>query len=330
MGAFDEINNLPISSAAYNSWANGWVFGADSSGETCGAMPFRRGTGKYSERCLRGEDWAYLCSLCSYYRGIPSASVWSGIASAIPSTPTFPTSLLRRSQSEMYDWLKAVETASCFGEDFDMSNSAVEVVESDIYAEAANHLTELVQIESSPVSQTGELSLSLSRMKTFFKDVKKLKCTVTDNVGYTWGGSGGRNDIYEYYKASSSSPAEIRTRDMISAYMTSPVSSQKVGSDCMALIPVQLYESSGGVSKNAYALVAAGGKFQITNSAQNPATMSATINISGQSIASLAADATGINLTPSPISTYPGEAAVSLHGTVLTAIWPKWLIDYDE
>ena len=42
----------------------GWKFGLpatlSSTSNTCGAMPFRDGTGLCSPNCLRGEDWVYM------------------------------------------------------------------------------------------------------------------------------------------------------------------------------------------------------------------------------------------------------------------------------
>ena len=41
-----------------------WKFGLpatpSSTSNTCGALPFRNGTGLCSPNCLRGEDWVYM------------------------------------------------------------------------------------------------------------------------------------------------------------------------------------------------------------------------------------------------------------------------------
>ena len=45
-----------------------WAFGLPSEGQlssaTCGAMPFRNGTGLASPNCIRGEDWIFMQNWC--------------------------------------------------------------------------------------------------------------------------------------------------------------------------------------------------------------------------------------------------------------------------
>ena len=58
-----------------------WAFGLPSEGQlsspTCGALPFRNGTGLCSPNCLRGEDWVFMTNWSYDRQKWPSWYVFS-------------------------------------------------------------------------------------------------------------------------------------------------------------------------------------------------------------------------------------------------------------
>ena len=330
MGAFDQINNLPVSSAAYYDWINGWVFGADSNANSCGAMPFRHGTGIYSDRCLRGEDWAFLQNVCLFFGDLPSGQVF-GLSAA--TFPQLTTSVEGSHARSMYDFLHLVETTGCYGDGYSIAdNSAVEIVQPSVWVlpEAADYLLNPVHMASLPLPASGDVDLSLTRMQTFFSDAKKMECTVA-NVNYDY--AAGGDPLYYYRHEYGSSPT-TNTNNILSAWKNTPYipSTQKVSMDCMLLVPVSVSVSDGsGSHDEKYALVAVGGVQTMTNSAASPHVLTATYSpaVSGQTIAELASSATGLNITPSPTESHQlAYASVQVYGFNLAVVWPKWLRDY--
>lgn len=74
-----------------------WAFGLPSEGQlsspTCGAMPFRKGTGLCSPNCIRGEDWVFMDNWCYDRAQFPSWiifndwSSWDGTKDVIRKAP---------------------------------------------------------------------------------------------------------------------------------------------------------------------------------------------------------------------------------------------------
>lgn len=84
MSDFTRPRDLPTSSSEYSSWRNGWIFGLPTGGDLssaeCGAMPFRYSS-KFqntvnAQKCLRGEDWAFLNTVTIETRNLASVMLW--------------------------------------------------------------------------------------------------------------------------------------------------------------------------------------------------------------------------------------------------------------
>ncbi len=58
---------------------HGWKFGLpatpSSTSNTCGALPFRSGTGLCSPYCLRGEDWVFMAEWAGDRYNLPNIQV---------------------------------------------------------------------------------------------------------------------------------------------------------------------------------------------------------------------------------------------------------------
>lgn len=82
MSDFDTTRDLPNNPDAYDNWYSDWIFGLPDgtlTSDECGAMPFRYGKGLNTvnaERCLRGEDWAFLQSVANQTCLLPSIALW--------------------------------------------------------------------------------------------------------------------------------------------------------------------------------------------------------------------------------------------------------------
>lgn len=110
MSDFNAPRDLPNAADAYDTWMSNWVFGNGNG--SCGAMPMRSGTGVYAKKCIRGEDWAFLHTLTNRIRNLPSYNLWPSYSPPVPAA----TSQIEKSQLQaMYNFLKATESAQCFG-----------------------------------------------------------------------------------------------------------------------------------------------------------------------------------------------------------------------
>ena len=113
MSDFNTVRDLPNNQDAYFNWRNGWIFGLPDSdhpqSEECGAMPFRYGKPQNTvnaQKCLRGEDWAFLNSFCTMYKNLPSSTIWPRNDPAVPQLVQSPA---RLEIQRMYDYLKHFE-----------------------------------------------------------------------------------------------------------------------------------------------------------------------------------------------------------------------------
>lgn len=114
-----SASNFPTSPDAYRYWDNRLVFGLPAEGQlsspTCGALPFRSGTGLCSPNCIRGEDWAFLYSLAVDMSYLATTWVWPDY-SASTGSPNF-NRVNADNHNGMVAFLKATQQASCFGTD---------------------------------------------------------------------------------------------------------------------------------------------------------------------------------------------------------------------
>lgn len=123
-----SASNFPTSPDAYRYWDNRLVFGLPAEGQlsspTCGALPFRKGTGRCSPNCIRGEDWAFLYSLAVDMSYLPTTYVWSDYYTS-PGYPNF-NRVNTSNHNGIVGFLKATQQASCFGDDVSIDEGDAE------------------------------------------------------------------------------------------------------------------------------------------------------------------------------------------------------------
>ena len=71
-----------------------WIFGLPNDGQvssaTCGALPFRNGTGVRAKKCLRGEDWEFMQNWCLDRSALPGMGVFPdfhGVQNVVTTGP---------------------------------------------------------------------------------------------------------------------------------------------------------------------------------------------------------------------------------------------------
>ena len=177
----------------------GWKFGLpatpSSTSNTCGAMPFRGGTGLCSPNCLRGEDWVYMGEWASDRYKFPNSNAiepamyltgYSGVVSTSPS---------REQLTGMYHNLTELKTV--YGQDFNLEDQEVQY--SDIPDVLLASLDRNYSLVSTQPPATGNIPLERQRIQNFFTDMAKMKCTYAW-AGHDASGSHMSKELYNWSK----------------------------------------------------------------------------------------------------------------------------------
>ena len=331
MSDFNTVRDLPNNQDAYFNWRNGWIFGLPDSdhpqSEECGAMPFRYGKPQNTvnaQKCLRGEDWAFLNSFCTMYKNLPSSTIWPRNDPAVPQLVQSPA---RLEIQRMYDYLKHFEQMRCWGSGILLEKNSGVICSSqaDIYTKLAAQIYEPMVVQSSAPLATQPLSMQ--QMKDFFRDTQKFQCTITD-AGYQFTNGSRTVWMYDEYVPEAHMPVEIETSDIIQVHVVNSfgVATQKIRMIGQAIMGVDVDVDQGGESHQYYAAVTAGNTFEMTTSQATPYQMSATVNITGQQIAN-AVGSLGINVRPAAVGGYNSGCRIRPRWR-FCVVWPKWLISY--
>lgn len=331
MSDFNIIRNLPNNYDAYDNWISGWIFGVPTDEDPlikeCGAMPFRYGKPQNSvnaQKCLRGEDWAFLNSFCSHYKNLPSSTLWPR---QDPSVPQLVRSPMRLEIQRMYDYLKGFEQVGCWGSGILLEKNSGVICSSqaDINTRLAAQIDEPMVIQSSAPLATQPLSMQ--QMKDFFRDTQKFECTIAE-AGYQFTNGSRTVWMYDEYVPEAHMPVEIETSDIseVSLVNSFGVATQKIRMIGQVIMGVDVDVDQGGEDYEYYAVVTVGDTFEMTNSQTTPYRMSATVNITGQQIANVVGSL-GINVRPAAIGGYNSGCRIRPRWRYCV-VWPKWLISY--
>lgn len=270
MSDFDTARDLPNNYDAYSNWINGWIFGLPDDdhpqSDECGAMPFRYGKPQNSvnaQKCLRGEDWAFLNSFCNSYQNMPSPLCWSRSNYSVPQLNSTPYKL---EVERMYDYLSSFEQARCWGTGIKLSaGTGYRCTEDTIYSTVADQLSGHMHIQSSPPLATQPLSMN--QMKDFFRDTQKFRCTIAD-AGYRFTNGSRTVWMWDDYVPEAHMPPEIETSDISSVYFAQSYGprTQKVRAIGQAIMGVEVQVDQNGDYNEYFAVVVVGEPFEMTTS----------------------------------------------------------------
>ena len=155
-----------------NFSSRGWTFGLPNDPYTCGAMPFRKGAGLASPNCPRGEDWVFMAEWASTRFQIPDPAAFEPAKYLFGPYDVLYDYPSRSQLTNMYHNLDALKTV--WGSDFSLSDQQVSYDDVDDVLLGSLDMSYQLTSQQPP---SGVLQLESSRVRNFFTDMAKMKCT---------------------------------------------------------------------------------------------------------------------------------------------------------
>lgn len=311
-----------------------WAFGLPSEGQlsspTCGALPFRNGTGLASPNCIRGEDWVFMDNWSSDRQRWVSTYVFNDwyfwTRDVIAKGPTL------EQLSNMYTNLSGLSVV--YGSDFQFSDQIVP--NNDSYRAAERILSSSLTPMQSLVSQmpplTGNVPLELSRINNYFTDMPKFKCTITE-ASHDPPGHHMQKELYYYGTDYEGEVTEdeyfISSMNLPNYYyVPDPPDYRPIETEAQFIGLFYIYtgNSRDGMVDEGWALLKLGDKMTLTQNQNRNVDyqFSTNVHYGGSSLAHEVAEVCGVQLPPQRPTGERAYATMSMM-YLYAVVWPKYL-----
>ena len=312
-------------------YGNSWVFGLpatpQSTSNTCGAMPFRSGTGLCSPNCLRGEDWVFMAEWANDRRNLMSWAIpdWGYIP--------WPSNVIERQPklsqlSNMYENLTNLKNA--YGTDFSVEDQQVQY--NDVETILVNGLDRSYSLTSQQPPSSGNVPLQKQRIANFFTDMAKMKCTIGQASHGTPGTRMGK-ELYWYSHNDGQEPDDYEASlDYLRLSGFSYWGDRPVQFDAQFVGLFYAHEvirnnyGQATTNRDGYALMNLGSKTTITQdfNAERGMQFAIPFDYGGAGAADDVAGILGMESNPSPPK--DGDSFFEMYIDYLyVVIWPKYL-----
>lgn len=312
-----------------------WVFGLPAEGQissaTCGAMPFRHGTGLASPNCIRGEDWIFMHNWVvdrnkfPVWYMFPDFYGWQGVIYKQPRLEQL---------SAMYSNLSSL--ADVWGTSFSFSNQQCSYDAAESILKSGLQILGHGSLESTMPPLTGNVPLSRSRIETYFKDMRKFKCTFTQ-ADHDSPGTHMQQEIY-YYSCDkrSEGPADVYEQEYYlssmnvnAGYYVADENQRPLQLDAMfiGLFYASMRSNDDDPAQEGYCLYQLSDKVTITQNLRSDSygrQFSYPCHLGGSSLAGEIAGILGMNIHPNPPDTHRAYFSCIIK-YLYCVVWPSYL-----